>query len=252
MISPSSGLLRSILLASWWLAPFVAAVAQTPAERFDILGFRLGMTAEEVEANFRRLNPALEPDRHYVYFKYSDGVEEFQTEPFLDRITGLVRHDTTTQTTLYIQATFSQPPAGGRVIQVTRTDSNLTDPVTSAEYRQALVDRYGAPSSERPGRLQWHFPEGRVACATSASGPLVGQLATLVQGRDREQKLANPGQCASYLSFQMRGDPVRDGNARLVDVEQGIRSLIASGAWVAELQAQATERRKARGRGPEL
>lgn len=247
---PTLGLTSWLLAAMLALCPPVAA-ADDGADGFDILGFRLGMTRDEAEAVFHRLNPDIELQVRNSYYHYSDGLNDHQTDEFLDRISGTVRHDLVTQAVLSIFLEFSPPPEGGRVVQIVRQDNNIANPVTLAEYRQALIDKYGPPATERYG-LQWHFPGDRSLCSTSANGPGAGDLNGLVQGRDREQKLANPSQCASYLTFRMTGDPVGSVYARMVDVEHAIRAQLAANAWVSELQAEAVARRKAQGQGPEL
>jgi hypothetical protein len=226
-----------------------AAVADE--DTFDILGFRLGMTPDEAEAVFRHLNPEVELNIDHGYYRYSDGLQDIRTEPFLEKIRGTIRYNRETKTTLYVAVEFSPPPDGGKVVQVIRQDSNIANPVTLAEYSEALVAKYGAPATRQYG-LQWHFPDGRSFCSNSASGPVSGNLGTLAQGRDREQKLADPSRCASYLTFRMTGDPVVDVYARMVDVEHAIRAQLAAGAWVAGLQAEAVAAREAQGRRPEL
>lgn len=227
------------------------AIADEDTNSFDILGFRLGMTPDEAEAAFRRLNPNVELKTDHGYYRYSDGLQDLKTDTFLDKISGTIRHDRETKTTLYVAVEFSPPPDGGKAVQIVRQDSNIANPVTLPEYKEALIAKYGAPATERYG-LQWHFPADRSLCSSSASGPGAGNLGTLAQGRDREQKLANPSQCASYLTFRTTGDPVVDVYARLVDVENAIRTQLAASAWVADLQAEAVAARKAQGKGPEL
>lgn len=227
------------------------ATADESTDNFDILGFRLGMTPDEAEAVFRRLNPDIELKTDHGYYRYSDGLQNLQTETFLDKISGTIRYDPATKTNLYVAVEFSPPPEGGKVVQIVRQDSNIANPVTLAEYKEALVAKYGAPATERYG-LQWHFPGARSLCSSSASGPVAGNLTTLAQGRDREQNLADPSRCASYLTFRMTGDPVISVFARMVDVENAIRTQLAASAWVADLQAKAVAKREAEGRGPEL
>ncbi|GAB3279384.1 hypothetical protein [Parahaliea aestuarii] len=220
-------------------------------EAFDILGFRLGMDREQVEALFRQLNPDVKLDVRNAYFHYSDGLQNLQTEEFLGSISGPVRHDLSNQEILSVTVEFSPPPLGGRVVQITRSDNNIANPVTLAEFQQALIGKYGQPASQIYG-LQWHFPAGRKLCSTAASGPVAGSLSSLVQGRDRELKYASPEQCASYLSFRMIGNPVKAVGARMVDVEQAIRAQLAASDWVAGLQEKAVAERIARGKGPQL
>lgn len=227
------------------------ASANETASQFDILGFRLGMTPDEVKAVFLQLNPDMDLKTDHRYFRYSDGLQDHRTEPFLGKISGNIRLDVKTRSTLYVAVEFSPPPEGGKAVQIVRLDSNIVNPVTLAEYKQALVAKYGAASAERYG-LQWHFPDDRTLCSNSANGPVAGHLGTLAQGRDRAQKLANPSQCASYLTFRMTGDPVVDVNARLIDVESAIRTQLAADAWVARLQSEAVAARQAKGKGPEL
>jgi hypothetical protein len=239
---------------SWLLLALLALCGTVTAEEdtdsFDILGFRLGMTADEAEAVFRRLNPDIQLETYRAQYRYSDGLQDFQTDEFLDRIAGTIRHDPATKAILHITVEFAPPPEGGKAVQIVRQDNNIANPVTLTEYKEALVGKYGPPATERYG-LQWHFPHGRSLCSTSANGPVAGNLHELAQG-DREQKLANPSQCASYLTFRMTGEPVSDVYARMTDVENAIRAQLAASAWVADLEARAVAARKAQGKGPEL
>ncbi|WP_116365780.1 hypothetical protein [Parahaliea mediterranea] len=224
---------------------------ETSADSVDILGFRLGMNREEVEAVFRRLNPEVKLEVHNAYFHYSDGLQELQTETFLGSLSGTVRHDRQTQEILTVTVDFSPPPLAGRVVQITRYENNIANPITRAQFRDALVGKYGQPASQK--RLHWHFPADRTLCSNpAASGPLAANLNTLVQGRDIQQKYAHPEQCASFLSFNLRGDPVKGVSARMVDVEHAIRSQLAASEWVAGLQEKAVAERIARGKGPQL
>lgn len=249
MMTVVSRFIRGLVLALLALSgPVTAEESESP---FDILGFRLGMTPEEITTVFRQLNPDMDLKADHRYFRYSDGLTDHQTDPFLGRLSGNIRLDGKTKSTLYVAVEFSPPPEGGKAVQIVRSDSNIVDPVTLAEYRDALIAKYGPPGAERYG-LQWHFPADRTLCSNSANGPVAGQLGTLAQGRDRAQKLADPSQCASYLTFRMKGDPVVDVNARLIDVEHAIRTQLAADAWVARLQAEAVAARKAKGKGPEL
>jgi hypothetical protein len=249
MMTVVSRFIRGLALALLALSgPAAAEESESP---FDILGFRLGMTPEQVASVFRQLNPDMDLKTDHRHFRYSDGLADHQTESFVGRLSGNIRLDGKTKSTLYVAVEFSPPPEGGRAVQIVRSDSNIVNPVTLAEYRDALIAKYGPPSAERYG-LQWHFPADRTLCSNSANGPVAGQLGTLAQGRDRAQKLADPSQCASYLSFRMTGDPVTDVYARLIDVEHAIRSQLAANAWVARQQAEAVEARKAKGKGPEL
>lgn len=227
------------------------AAADDASDGFDILGFRLGMSQAQAEAVFRSLNRDVELNVQHASYRYSDGLQNFETEPFLDRISGNIRYDIATKAILHVTVEFSPPPEGGKVVQIVRQDNNIANPVTLAEYREALIAKYGPPASERYG-LQWHFPAERRLCSSSANGPVASNVSTLVQGRDREQKFADPSQCASYLTFRMTGDPVGSMYARMVDVEHAIRTQLSASAWVAELEAQAVAKRKAQGQGPEL
>lgn len=224
------------------------ASGEEGTDDFDILGFRLGMTQEEAESVFRNLNPDVQLETYRAHYRYSDGLQDLQTDDFLDRISGTIRQDQATKAILHITVEFAPPPEGGRAVQITRQDNNIANPVTLAEYKEALVGKYGPPAAERFG-LQWHFPGDRSLCSTSANGPVAGHLNELAQD---EQKLANPSQCASYLTFRMTGEPVTDVYARMVDVENAIRAQLAASAWVADLEAQAIAARKAKGQGPEL
>ncbi|MEQ9002827.1 MAG: hypothetical protein RIE74_04610 [Pseudomonadales bacterium] len=236
------------------LAHVGIARAADDADAFDILGFRLGMTQAEVDARFRQLNPDVELKVRQATYRYSDGLNEHQTEAFLDRIEGIIKYDRATKEILQVTVQFSPPPDGGRVMQVMRNERDIVNPVTLAEYRQALIGKYGPPTRDRNASIDWFFPAGTAPCSNSASGPAADQLNTMIQGTAaaRERMLADPSMCPSFLTFRVQGDPVRSGFARLVDVPNALRTLQAANAWVAQQQADAEARRKAAGRGPQL
>jgi hypothetical protein len=54
------------------------AFANDSTGRFDIPGFRLGMTPDEVEAVFVQRNPDVDLKTDHRYFRYSDGLQDHQ------------------------------------------------------------------------------------------------------------------------------------------------------------------------------
>jgi hypothetical protein len=54
--------------------------------RFDIPGFRLGMTPDEVEAVFVQRNPDVDLKTDHRYFRYSEGLQDHQRAVRVDRL----------------------------------------------------------------------------------------------------------------------------------------------------------------------
>src|SRR5690606_26420643 len=64
------------------------ADAADDASAFDMLGLRLGMTADEARAALKTIDPKIRIDESKRQLIYTDGVEAHRTEPFLYSITG--------------------------------------------------------------------------------------------------------------------------------------------------------------------
>ena len=137
------------------------------ASSFDILGLRLGMTADEARAALRSLDPKININESERKFIYTDGVSAHHTEPFLYRITGSsdiadgAGHSR--RWTQSVQAYFSPPPKGGRVTAVVRVQTGMPNAPSGAQYRDALMEKSGGkPSFSQLGVHSWDFPDGTV------------------------------------------------------------------------------------------
>ncbi|MDY0007965.1 MAG: hypothetical protein RBS22_14185 [Spongiibacteraceae bacterium] len=237
-------------------ALLLSALAWSEPERpsADIIGFRLGMTPAEVEANFRKLNPAVDLQQQQASYRYSDGLTTFNTEPFLSSISGLIAFDRYAKISHTVTATFSPPPGEPRVVQIYREQKGIPNPTTAAELKAALVAKYGAPSQERHG-LEWSLQSNRVRCHSGAGLPDSGNLTALITVQDRDKFLADPSQCAAllfYHPFGIGNALVREMTAQMVDVENAVRANQAANAWVAGLEATAVAARQAKAQGPQL
>jgi hypothetical protein len=238
-----------------------AAHSQQPA--FDILGLRLGMTEGEAVAAIKARNSALKITSVKSAFGYSDGVEQFQTEPFLSRVEA---RSVPTSIKADLVLYFTPPPQGGRVWAIERDERIEGDPPTVEQYAAALKQKYGTPTAVSPGgaHLAWDFPAGRPNCIPrppdrpgfpafrpSGSDDL-GFLLNLWQ--QRKLAPADLSTCASRLHYVLssNGPVVASFYASLIDVPAFAASNAAANREVDALEERARKARESKGRTPAL
>lgn len=133
-------LLGCSTLLGTMLACLMPALAQ--AEQFDIVGLKPGMTEPEVIAAIKAHDPTMKITSFQSQYNYSDGVQSFQTAPFLSKIEASQTKYNPMET-LYpakIAIWFTPPPQGGRVWGIERKEylSNKNPPTVS-QYADALI-----------------------------------------------------------------------------------------------------------------
>lgn len=253
--------------------------ALAAAEKFDVVGLTLGMTTEEALQALRDFGVAEESiSETRVSFSYSDGIRnDYRTKEFLHRVSagkkpiidGMKRHED--GIVLY----FSPPPEGGRLVGVQRTVSNRIDPVTVGQFRDAVFDKYGEPTSTGSGIYNWKFGGGDKNClspnldgtgvALPAEGPNKNKSILDVVYRKtsgsyrldlfRVSRVKNLEECAQMLEFTLPGkdnQPATRVTATMIDVQSWVRAELAAGEEVARLQKEAIEKREGKGKKPTL
>lgn len=241
----------------------LAAAAPAEAEDRDIIGLRLGMTVAEAKAALTAYDPAIRIDEHWQYFVYSDGVNHgLQTEEFLAYI------DATRQVvngnhwgSEGISVFFSSPPEEARIVAVTRTLDNTPDPLTSQQFREALVVKYGAPASESSFEMRWLFPEGKVDCVLNSGSyhPTQGDFLRHVfqggvAGRMNNPQAKDIADCAAYLVYRVGTGslPASNVTALMIDVAGKAGSELAASDWVHDLAEAARKTRESGATAPKL
>lgn len=232
------------------------------------------MTADEARAALSAIDPKIRIEEQQRHMLYTDGVEAHRTEPFLYSITG--SHDIADETgrsrrwAQSVRVYLSPPPGNGRVVAVERVQTGMPNAPTGAQYRDALIQKYGTPSFSQLGVNRWDFPSGKVQCLLKPSdfgqagrsetvGAAMMRGLFVFKGQTmtdtlRSQKAKDLSECASFLEYKIGPDttPVQMVSAHLVDVVGIAEAEIAANAWVAGLAAQARKARESKVKGPTL
>lgn len=269
----------AVLCASAVLAGPAGFAAEQGA--FDIVGLRLGMTPEEAFSTLEAHGIAREAIQETrMSYSYSDGLRnDYRTDDFLAHVTaGKFRVEGSRRHNDSFVLYFSPPPHGGRLVAVDRMINNQLDPVTRGELREALVAKYGVPTVEELGILNWQFGEGSKNCVSSRpNGTGVGLPDT--SSRNRKSILdfvfAKRGtqvhldqfrtpwvkaleDCSNVLEYKgantdyTAGNPATRVNASMVDVQAWVRAELAASEYVEGLRQEAIKKREGQGRKPAL
>lgn len=252
----------TILLGSTMacLAPVLAH-----AQQFDIVGLKLGMTEPEVIAAIKAHDPTLKIESTQNTYSYSDGVQQFQTAPFLWRIS--TRQTANTSTVGGLIILFTPPPKGGRVWAIERKETISSNPPTAKQYATALKQKYGAPTiaSSDESQLAWDFPAGKPNCVPRDPGrpafPVLRPTQEVDVGftlRMWQQKKVAPtdlSTCASrlhYLLSTSNGQVISSFQAIMYDV--GIYAVADEAAKrdTQSLEGKARKARESKGQTPKL
>jgi hypothetical protein len=234
------------------------------AQAFDIVGLKLGMTAAQVHEVLEAYGIDKSDIReNRLYYRYTDGVEQFQTEDFIAYINAFRNKDGITDA---LEIFFSANPQEGKVVAVTREMENRTNPATRAQYLEALQNKYGQPTTEDISTVQWDFPAGKIQCivgGVGTYGPAQPSILKKLYGANvgsRDGVLHNQNakllpDCASYLTYAMpSGDDsaVTRATAVMVDVAGTAEGELSANEWLAGLEEQARKVREAKAVAPEL
>lgn len=234
------------------------------AQEFDILDLKLGMNITQVHEAPKTYGVNQNDIRESrQFYRYTDGVEQFQTDNFITYINAQRNKDGSTNS---FGIYFSPGPQGGHVVAITRDLENRTNPPTRRQYLEALKNKYGQPISEDISTSQWDFPAGKVQCIAGGVGryhPSKPSILKHIYGanlgtRDgvfHIQKVKSFSDCASYLTYSMpSGDdsPATRATAIMVDVAATAEGELSANEWVAGLEDQVRKVREAKGVQPEL
>lgn len=235
-------------------------------DKFDVVGLKLGMTRDEAIKALTAygIEPARIQEQLQTY-GYSDGVNNASTEPFLMRITtsretrvnGVRNSDSFT-------IRFSPPPAGGRVVAIQRLAQNNANPPTNAEYRQALLEKYGEPTEAVLGNRKWMFGKGTQDCLPKGLPPDRGSILKMVFMPSGSQvqldhflnsRVKSLDDCANFLKYDIGGadtELARQVRATMVDVQSWVQAELAANAWVEGLRQEAIKKRAGSSAAPTL
>jgi len=254
------------------LAPHSSGAADD--DRFDIVGLRLGMTPEEALTALRAHGVNEESiDESRLVYNYSDGLKhDYSTEDFIytivghvdDRIDGKRRTDT-------FKLYFSPPPEGGKLMAVQRTIENNVNPVTNAQFREAVIGKYGEPALKDSVLAHWKFGGGTENCFSSIPNGIgfgmPGKDASILSSvftrsnnqymldRFQNPRVTSLDDCASMLEYQIGAVdnmPATTVNARMIDVKAWVKAELAANEWVEGLRQKAIRERESQGAKPAL
>ena len=241
------------------------APALVHAQQFDIVGLKLGMTEREVIAAIKAHDPALKIESAQGRYSYSDGVQQFQTAPFLSHISTRQAAGTSTVGGLIIL--FTPPPKGGRVWAIERKEPITSNPPTAKQYAAALKRKYGAPTvaSSDESQLAWDFPVGKPNCVPRDPGrpafPVLHPTKeadvafTLRMWQQKKLAPADLSTCASrlhYLLSTTNGQVISSFQAIMYDVGIYSSANDAANREVNRLENQVRKAREGKGQAPKL
>jgi len=233
-------------------APVALATAAS-ADRFEVLGVRLGMTQSEVEASAASYDPEVKTTIKLSRFSYFDGWKSKSTDDF-----------TKTMIVAFpakggeLEVDFSPPPDGGRVVRISRRGGyggRKTEFPPYENFLQSLIQKYGEPELERRrsagGELLWARPVDKKVCLNTESS-------WSLTVNETNYDLSKPDECARLLYYNLEpgtpGGPVQRLTAVAIDVAEIVRTDLAASAWLKKLsdEARATRSPTTPGDAPDL
>lgn len=254
-----------LLLAACSISLAGNARAQQPS--FDIVGLKLGMTESEALNVIKAYDGTLQISSVKSAFGYSDGVQQFQTEPFLSRIEARSKKMKPGSTRPDLAVYFTPPPKGGRVWAIEREEAIDTNQPTAEQFAAALAQKYGSPTATSPGStsMAWDFPAGRPNCILRPPDR-PGFPAFRPSGREdlgfllnlwQQRKLipADASTCASRLHYvlsSMNGTVISRHYALLIDVAAFAASNEAANREVQAQEDRVRKLRENKGQAPKL
>jgi len=256
---------RPLFTLLTWLLACLASMQATAGD-MDIVGLKLGMTESEAMAALKAHDATLTIAPIKSSFQYNDGVNYFQTEPFLAKIEARTRGSA--QADAEFMLYFTPPPKGGRLWAVDRKERIQERQPTLAQYTEALVTKYGKPlATSRGGNaLAWEFPAGRPTCLlrppsdpafpqfrprNNNSGDLMGAIRAGQLHKRVPQDLSNCASQMYYLLGQNDG-VIGSFHAILLDIAGYATAEQAAGAQVQALEEKAKQTRASKGQAPKL
>lgn len=253
-----------VILLGTLSAATLSVHAQGDAGKMDIVGLTLGMTQGEALAALKAHDGTLAIAEEASFFNYTDGVDYFQTEPFLAKIVA-----SKPGTSDSIQLYFTPPPNAGKLWAVDRKEEIRESQPTLEQYTEALVKKYGPPlATSREGyALTWDIPNGSPTCLlrppndpafpqfrprNNNSGDLMSALRAGQQARRVPDDLSVCGSQLYYLLATTGGQVINNFHAILIDVAGYATAEEAAGEHVAKLEESAVQARAGKGQAPKL
>ncbi|MDJ0926976.1 MAG: hypothetical protein QNJ73_04920 [Gammaproteobacteria bacterium] len=216
----------------------------------DILGVRLGMTADEVIAALQAYKPDWESDPIFNTVEELAGVTRERPTPdtpgaFAPRI---MINDRPREN---IDVHLAQPPAENRVLRIERNQSSsafATQNTSLEVYVNALIEKYGEPAERPPQRnpdlavLKWLYPADGADCNPfKVSGAPMNRKNWPT---NPNQFAYPPDQCAAVLVYSVTAnDGIVSGiAARLENPGQSYLSQQAAAEYLNQVRADAAEK----------
>lgn len=254
-----------------------SAMAADSGSKYDVIGITLGMTVEDAKQKLRDFG--IEEQSIYetrMSYSYSDGINHnFKTDDFVYRIIGANKalYKDGKQHSDSITLYFSPPPEGGRLVGLQRLMLNGIDPVTGGQFKQAVIDKYGEPTTANSNTLNWKFGSGNKNCLSASQD---GTGVTLPDNNKnksildmvfvkrsgqyrldlfRVSRIKNLDECANMLEFKLTATDTKPANSvttTMIDIPSWVSAELAAGAEVERLRKAAVEKREGKGKVPAL
>ena len=254
-----------------------SAMAADSGSKYDVIGITLGMTVEDAKQKLRDFG--IEEQSIYetrMSYSYSDGINHnFKTDDFVYRIIGANKalYKDGKQNSDSITLYFSPPPEGGRLVGLQRLMLNGIDPVTGGQFKQAVIDKYGEPTTANSNTLNWKFGSGNKNCLSASQD---GTGVTLPDNNKnksildmvfvkrsgqyrldlfRVSRIKNLDECANMLEFKLTATDTKPANSvttTMIDIPSWVSAELAAGAEVERLRKAAVEKREGKGKVPAL
>lgn len=210
------------------------------------------MTQAEAEAAIKAYDPQAQFQYNRATYRYTALDRRHETEPFLRAVVAATQNRT-----VVLEVGFSPPPGEARVVGVQRNHRQNTAPLTQADYKASLIDKYGTPSVDAdtsmqagpPQRtLKWRDPRpGKVECighkdSDNPTLPVSGGsiLETLSGPMGNLAAAGSVDNCALVMAYTLTQDPVLSARGVLYDVAAAAKAEQAAQEWVRSLEAEAS------------
>ena len=254
-----------------------SAMAADSGSKYDVIGITLGMTVEDAKQKLRDFG--IEEQSIYetrMSYSYSDGINHnFKTDDFVYRIIGANKalYKDGKQHSDSITLYFSPPPEGGRLVGLQRLMLNGIDPVTGGQFKQAVIDKYGEPTTANSNTLNWKFGSGNKNCLSASQDGTGVALPDSSKNKSildmvfvkrsgqyrldlfRVSWIKNLDECANMLEFKLTATDTKPANSvttTMIDIPSWVSAELAAGAEVERLRKAAVEKREGKGKVPAL
>lgn len=259
------------------ILPTTSTMAADSGSKYDVIGITLGMTVEDAKQKLRDFG--IEEQSIYetrMSYSYSDGINHnFKTDDFVYRIIGANKalYKDGKQHSDSITLYFSPPPEGGLLVGLQRLMLNGIDPVTGGQFKQAVIDKYGEPTTANSNTLNWKFGSGNKNCLSASQDGTGVALPDSSKNKSildmvfvkrsgqyrldlfRVSRIKNLDECANMLEFKLTATDTKPANSvttTMIDIPSWVSAELAAGAEVERLRKAAVEKREGKGKVPAL